>query len=52
MRNFKSFRTASSVLAGVELMHKICKGQFEIDGADAMSNADQCYAFAGKIGPA
>jgi putative transposase len=42
--NFKSFRAASAVLAGIELMHMIRKGQFEFGGADAMSLADQFYA--------
>ena len=51
MLNFKSFRSASSVLAGVELMHMIRKGQFAINGADAMSFAQQFYALAGKIRP-
>jgi transposase-like protein len=32
MLNFKSFRCAGSVLAGVELIHMIHKGQFAIDG--------------------
>jgi hypothetical protein len=41
MLNFKSFWSASSVLAGIELMHMIRKGQFAIDGAEAMSFADQ-----------
>jgi len=31
---------AGSVLGGIELMHMIRKGQFAIDGADAMSFAD------------
>ena len=30
MLNFKSFRTAGSVLAGIELMHMIRKGQYAI----------------------
>ena len=51
MLNFKSFRAASSVLAGVELMHMIRKGQFAIDGADAMSFSDQFYALAGMVRP-
>ena len=38
--NFKSFGAAGSVLAGIELIHMIRKGQFTIDGADAMSFAD------------
>jgi len=51
MLNFKSFRAADSVLAGIELMHMIRKGQFVIDGVDAMSFADQFSALAGKIRP-
>ena len=39
------------VLAGVELMHMIRKGQFALDGADAMSFADQFYALAGVVRP-
>ena len=49
MLNFKSFRSAGSVLAGIELMHMIRKGQFTIDGADAISFADQLYALAGMV---
>ena len=52
MLNFKSFRSAASVLAGIELMHMIRKGQFEINGADAMSFADQFFKFAGMVRPA
>src|SRR5471032_1054334 len=51
MLNFKSFRCASSVLAGIELMHMIRKGQYAIDGADAMTFADQFYALAGQVRP-
>jgi len=32
MLGFKSFRAASNVLAGIELMHMIRKGRFAIDG--------------------
>jgi putative transposase len=49
MLNFKSIRCAGSVLAGIELIHMIRKGQFAIDGADAMSFADQFYALAGMV---
>jgi hypothetical protein len=49
MLSFKSFRSASSVLAGIELIHMIRKGQFEIDGAEAMSFADQFSAMAGVV---
>jgi transposase-like protein len=52
MLGFKSFRAATNVLAGVELMHMIRKGQFVIDGATVMSFADQFYALAGQIRPA
>jgi putative transposase len=51
MLNFKSFRCAGCVLAGIELMHMIRKGQFAIEGADAMSFAEQFYALAGKVRP-
>ena len=51
MLNFKSFRAAQCVLVGVELMHMIRKGQFAINGADAMSFADQFYALAGMVRP-
>jgi transposase-like protein len=51
MLGFKSFRSAGNVLAGIELMHMIRKGQFAIDGAASMSFADQFYALAGQIRP-
>jgi putative transposase len=51
MLNFKSFRTAGSVLAGIELIHMIRKGQFKIDDADTTSFADQFSALAGMIRP-
>ena len=51
MLNFKSFRSAGSVLAGIELMHMIRKGQFVIDDADAISFADQFSALAGMVRP-
>ncbi|GGE83844.1 hypothetical protein GCM10008020_30900 [Massilia psychrophila] len=51
MLGFKSFRSAGNVLAGVELMHMIRKGQFAIDGAVVMSFADQFYALAGRVRP-
>ena len=41
MLNFKSFRSASNVLADIEFMHMIRKGQFAIDGAAAISFAVQ-----------
>jgi putative transposase len=51
MLNFKSFRSARNVLAGIELIHMIRKGQFVFDGAAASSFADQFYALAGQIRP-
>ena len=51
MRGFKSFRAAVDVLAGIELMHMIRKGQFAVSGADT-SVTDQFYALAGLVRPA
>jgi putative transposase len=51
MLNFKSFRSAGSVLDGIELMHMICKAQFAVDGAEAMSFAPQFSALAGMVLP-
>ncbi len=51
MLNFKSFRSAGAVLADIELMHMIRKGQFAIDAAEAMSFADQFSALAGVVRP-
>jgi transposase-like protein len=48
MLNFKSFRSAKSVLAGIELMHMIRKGQLVLQGSRGLSFADQFYALAGK----
>ena len=50
MLNFKSFRSAKNILAGIELMHMIRKGQFAIDGT-VMSFANQFYALAGQVRP-
>jgi putative transposase len=49
--NFKSFRSAGSVLASIELMYMIRKGQCEMDGAEAMSIADLFSALAGTVRP-
>ena len=49
MLNFKSFHAGRSVLAGVELMHMIRKGQFAGDGAQAISFADRFYVMAGQV---
>lgn len=51
MLNFKSFRSAKNVLAGIELMHMIRKGQLMMKGCNEGSFADQFYALAGKISP-
>jgi len=51
MLNFKSFRAARNVLAGIELMHMIRKGQLLLEGIIKLSFADQFYALAGKICP-
>ena len=51
MLNFKSFRAARCVLAGIELMHMIRKDQCMIKVGYVMSFADQFYALAGKIRP-
>ena len=52
MLGFKSFQTAKNVLAGIELMHMIRKGQVNIVGIEELSFADQFYALAGQIRPA
>src|SRR5450830_460719 len=51
MLGFKSFQSAKSILAGIELMHMIRKGQLMMEGTDNLSFADQFYALAGKIRP-
>jgi len=52
MPGFKSFRSARSVLAGIELMHMIRKGQFMMEGCNGMSFADQFYILAEQVRPA
>ncbi len=52
MLGFKSFRSARNILAGIELMHMIRKGQCAIDGVTTLSFADQFYALAGQVRPA
>ncbi len=46
---FKSFHAAKSILAGIELMHMIRKGQLMFSGTEDMSFADQFYFLAGQI---
>ena len=43
MLGFKSFQSAKNILAGIELMHMIRKGQMMMEGADKMSFAEQFY---------
>lgn len=43
MLGFKSFRRAQTILAGIELLHMIRKGQFQYPVGDGLSPADQFY---------
>ena len=52
MLGFKSFRSAQAVLADIELMHMIRKGQYMMEGCDGMTFADQFYTLAGQVRPA
>jgi transposase-like protein len=49
--HFKSFHSADSVTAAIELMHMIRKGQFVMGDAVMMPFADQFYALAGQLRP-
>jgi putative transposase len=49
MLNFKSFGAAGSLLAGIELIHMIRRGQFVFDGTEGMSFADQFSTLAGMV---
>ena len=46
MLGFKSFRCASILLAGIETMHMIKKGQLNCPKANALSAAAQFYSLA------
>ncbi len=46
MLGFKSFQSAKNILAGIELIHMIRKGQLIMEGAEKMSFAEQFYALA------
>ncbi len=46
MRGFKSFRCASILLAGIETMHMIKKGQLDRLKAQASTAASQFYSLA------
>ena len=48
MLGFKPFRAARAILAGIELMHMIRKGQFMLK-SEGMSFADQFYTLAGQF---
>jgi|GEM_PF-1252539 len=44
MLGFKSFRCASILIAGIETMHMIKKGQFDRPKAQASTAASQFYS--------
>jgi putative transposase len=46
MLGFKTFRTARAVLAGIELMHMIRKGQLSAENGKDLSFVEQFYALA------
>ena len=52
MLGFESFHAAANVLAGIELMHMIRKGQMAMPGCEGLSFANQFYALAGQVRPA
>jgi hypothetical protein len=52
MRNFASFRSAGSLLAGIKLIYMLRNGECAPDGAEATSLADQFSASAGMVHPA
>jgi putative transposase len=46
MLGFKTFRCARILLAGIEVMHMIAKGQMKCDPGTRQSIADQFYSLA------
>ncbi|MDE9480557.1 IS6 family transposase [Xenorhabdus bovienii] len=46
MLGFKSFRRAQTLLAGIELIHMIRKGQYQHPQSDGLSPAEQFYLLA------
>ena len=46
MLGFKSFRRAQTLLAGIELLHMIRKGQYQPSQSDGLSPAEQFYLLA------
>ena len=49
MLGFKSFRSAQKIIAGIEVMHMIRKGQLMLKGCITISFADQFYALVKQI---
>jgi transposase-like protein len=46
MLGFKSFHSAARILAGIETMHMIKKGQLEYHNGQVASAAEQFYSLA------
>ena len=46
MLGFKTFRCARALIAGIETMHMIRKGQLDISEGKALSAASQFYSLA------
>lgn len=46
MLGFKSFDSAAQLIAGIESMHMINKGQLPCPEGEVMSGADQFYSLA------
>ena len=46
MLGFKSFQRAQTILAGIELIHMIRKGQFQHPAGNGLSPAEQFYLLA------
>ena len=46
MMGFKSFWSAQKLIAGIETMHMVKKGQLHCPGGQAMSAAEQFYSLA------
>ena len=46
MLGFKSFHSAQSTLAGIDLVAMLKKGQMKKNVAGALTPAEQCYALA------
>ena len=49
MLGFKSFRSAKNIIAGIEVMHMIRKGQLLLKGCIKISFAEQFYALVKQI---